>query len=197
MTADAKTQQPAVVEAALQKVLPFAAAADALARRMVGKVLALAVLGLIASLGITLACVDAFGWGLKAALMIFVVLVVPAAVLWKMHGTLRGVIGLPQRLVDTAGRLVGRAAELKQLYDSRPDVRDIARAAPGFRSIWQAGRNLLDAKSLGDEAQAITSEVAGAAVVANPVFAIVLAGASLLAIAQAVVACVVGLVYIF
>lgn len=197
MTVEAESELPAAVNAALQKALPFATAADALARRIVGKVRALALIGSLAALGVTFACADTFDWKLPAALVTFALLIVPAAILWKLHGTLLNAVGLPQRLGETAGRLLGKTSELKRFYDGRPDAGGTDAPRPGFRQIWRTGKGVFEAKWLDEKVQAIAADVAGAAVVANPVFAILLTGASAVTIALSGLACVIGLAYLF
>jgi hypothetical protein len=186
----------AAAEAILSKVLPFASAADALARRIVGKVRALALLGFMAALWITIACTDTFKWDLGAALITFLLIALPAAILWKLHGMLRKAIGLPQRLTDRARQLSGKVIELKQAHGSRSRVASVDAPASGFRQIWRTSRSVLEVKSLGDEAQVVVSDVAGSVVLANPIFAIVLAGTAGITLVLVGVAGVIGLAYL-
>jgi hypothetical protein len=189
------TLDPERLDALLQKVLPFASVADAFARRSVGKVRTLALLGLLAAGWICYACADTFGWGLRTLLIVFPFVALPAAVLWQMQRTLRATIGLPQRIRDTAMGMVGKAEEYRERFAKRHALDPVAQR-PRLTHLWRTGKALLEVKSLGDEAQQIVSTSAGAMVVANPVFLIVFGCATAAVLVIVGVAGIVGLAYV-
>ena len=166
---------PDRLDAVIQKVLPFASAVDAFARRSVGKVRALAMLGLLSAGWTAYACADTFRLSLTTALVVLALLAIPGALLWKMQRTLRTTIGLPQRIRDTALGMAGKAAQYRERFAKR-DPLDPAAEQSGLRRLWRTGKAVLEVKALGDEAQQIVSASAGAIVVANPLFLILLVG---------------------
>jgi hypothetical protein len=180
--------------ALLEKVLPFARTADALARRIVGKVRTLALLGALAALWIVYACVRSFDWSLATALAVFVPVALPAVALWKMHGVLRSTVGLPERIVDTATRMQSKFAEYRQWNESRQA--SAAEVKPKFRQLWDASKQLLQLKALGDDAQKIASVAGGALVLANPMFAVLLGIAAASTVVVVLIAAVTAFVYL-
>jgi hypothetical protein len=124
-----KPLDSARLDAVLEKVLPFARIADALARGSVGKVRTLAQLGVLAAVWIAYACADTFGWQLATLVPVFVLTVIPAALLWKIHSTLHATVGLPQRIIDCAARVADKASEFRQhLNEQRGSPRPIRRS---------------------------------------------------------------------
>jgi hypothetical protein len=194
-TAETTSSDPTQLESLLGKVIPFARTAEGLARRCVGKVRTLAIFGVLSAVWITYVCAATFDWTLATALAVFVPLIIPSAVLWKLYGMLSSVIGLPQRITDTAGRLYDKAAEHRSMYESRGRV-DHNEPKPKFRQLWQTSMSLLEVKALTDETREVVSLAGGALVLANPVFAIVLASVSVITLLLAVIAAVVGLIYL-
>ncbi len=183
------------LDAVIQKVLPFASVADAFARRSVGKVRTLAMLGLLAAGWIVFACTDTFEWALTTVLVIFPILAIPGALLWKMQRTLQSTIGLPQRIRETAIGMAGKAGEYRERFAKRHPL-DPTAERPGLRRLWRTGKAVLEVKALGDEAQEIVSAAAGAMVMANPVFLILLAGSMAVVFALVGVSGVVALAYL-
>jgi hypothetical protein len=186
---------PERLDSVVQKVLPFAGAADAFARRSVGKVRTLAMLGLGAAGWLCFACSDTFDWSLTTALIVFPFLALPGALLWKMQRTLQATIGLPQRIRDTALGMAGKAAEYRERFARRHPL-DPTAQRPGLMQLWRTGKAVLEAKALGDEAQEIVSASAGAMVMANPLFLVMLASAMAAVFALIAAAGIVGLAYI-
>jgi len=193
--AEAATPDRAQLDGLLGKVIPFAKAADALACRTVGKVRTLALLGMVSSLWIAYACTSTFDWRLATTLIVFVPLTIPSAILWKIHGMLSSVVGLPQRIADTAYRLHGKAIEYRELYESRSHPNPID-TKPKFRQLCQTGRSFLEARALTGEAQEIVTLAGGAVALANPVFAIVLACTSAVTLLLISMAAAIGLAYL-
>jgi hypothetical protein len=189
------TLDPERLDALLQKVLPFASVADAFARRSVGKVRTLAMLGVLAAGWICYACADTFDWGLRTLLIVFPLVALPAAVLWQMQRTLRATIGLPQRVRDTAMGMLGKAEEYRERFAKRHPQDPVAQK-PRLSQLWRTGKALLEVKALGDEAQKIVSVAAGAMVVGNPVFLIVFGVAVAVVVVIVGVAGIVGLTYV-
>jgi hypothetical protein len=190
-----KPLDSARLDAVLEKVLPFARIADALARGSVGKVRTLAQLGVLAAVWIAYACADTFGWQLATLLPVFVLTVIPAALLWKIHSTLHATVGLPQRIIDCAARVADKASEFRQHYESRSQPSHVV-TRPKFRQLWRAGKALLEIKALSDETREIVSLAGGALVLANPIFAIVLACATAAALVLTGIAAIVGVAYV-
>ena len=104
-------------------------------------------------------------------------------------------IGLPQRVIDCATALAGKAVEYRQLYDSRGEA-SAAPPRPKFRELWRTGKSLLEIKALGGEGKQIVSLVAGTLVFANPAFAIVLAGAAGTTVGLVGIAAIIGLAFV-
>ena len=194
VAAVAQTDAQARLDALLDKVMPFANVADALARRTVGRVRTLALLGLFAAIWLAYACGGAFDWGLGGTLTLFLPLVIPAAVLWRIHGMLRSVIGAPQRIASAAARAYGKAVEYRELYERR-EQRDVG-AKVGFRELWRTATSVLEVKTLTDEGQELVALIGGALVLANPLFGIVLAAGSILTLLLVLVAALVGVAYL-
>lgn len=184
----------------VDKLLSFARAAESVAKRLVGKVRALALLGLLAAGWLTYACVMTFEMSLATALIVAAVLFVAPALLWKLYGTLNSTIGLPQRVTDTAARIMSKANEYRAYYQSLPQSGadpDQSKSKPTLRKLWQTGKSLLEAKSLGGEAQELVAQAGGALVLTNPLFAIVLGVASAASLLLFLIAVVVGLAFLF
>lgn len=190
-----KPAEPARLDALIQKVLPFATMADAFARRTVGKVRTLAMLGLLASGWIAYACTDTFDLGLATLLIMFAVIALPAAILWKVHGVLADTIGLPQRIRDTAMRAVGKAEEYRQQFATKHPL-DPSAQKPRLKHLVRAGKVMFEVKALGDEAQDLVSASAGAMVLANPMFLIVFAVTMGLVFVLIGIAAIVALAYV-
>jgi hypothetical protein len=165
---------PERLDSVIQKMLPFAGVADAFARRSVGKVRSLAMLGLGAAGWLGFACADTFDWSLTTVLIVFPFLALPGALLWKMQRTLQATIGLPQRIRDTALGMAGKASEYRERFAKRHPL-DPTAQRPGLMQLWRTGKAVLEMKALGDEAQEIVSASAGAMVMANPAFLVMLA----------------------
>lgn len=174
--------------------MPFAKVADALARRTVGKVRTLSLLGLLAAIWLAYACAGAFEWSLGGVLALLLPLVIPAAVLWKIHGMLRSVIGVPQRIANAAARACGKAVEYRELYERREQRG--AGAKVGFRELWRTAKSVLELKALADEGQDLVAAIGGALVLANPLFGIVLAVGSVLTLLLVLVAALVGVAHL-
>ncbi len=183
------------LDAVIQKLLPFAGAADAFARRSVGKVRTLAMLGLGAAAWLCFACADTFAWSLKATLIAFALLAIPGAVLWKMQRTLQASIGLPQRIRDTTVAMADKAAEYRERFAKRHPLDPTAQRT-GLVQLWRTGKAVLEVKALGDEAREIVSASAGAMVMANPLFLILLGCAMAVVSAMVAAAGLVGLAYV-
>lgn len=183
------------LDAIVQKVLPFASAADAFARRSLGKVRTLAMLGLLAGAWISYACADTFDWRLPTFLIMLPIFALPPALLWKIPRTLHATIGLPQRIHETATRFAGKAAEYRQRYANRHPL-DPTAQKPRLKQLWQAGQVMLEVRSMGGEAQEIVSASAGALVLANPLFLVVLGCATATAMVLIGVAAIVAVAYI-
>jgi ABC-type multidrug transport system fused ATPase/permease subunit len=193
-------QLPEQLRGLLDNLLGFARAAEAVAQRLVGKVRTVAVLGLTAAAWLTYACVETFDLSLMTALIVAVVLFVVPAVLWKLHGTLHSVIGLPQRVTDTAARMTSKATEYRAYYQSLQQTRadpDQSKRKPTLRQLWNTGKSILDAKALGGEAQELVAQVGGALALTNPIFAIALGIASAVSLLLFAIAMIVGLAYLF
>jgi hypothetical protein len=186
---------PQRLDSVIQKVLPFAGVADAFARRSVGKVSTLAMLGLGAAGWLCFACADTFDWSLTTVLIVFPLLAIPGALLWKMQRTLQATIGLPQRIRDTALGMAGKTAEYRDRFARRHPL-DPTAQRPGLLQLWRTGKAVLEVKALGDKAQEIVSASAGAMVMANPLFLIVLAGALAAVFVLIGAAGIVGLAYV-
>jgi hypothetical protein len=186
---------PERLDAVIQKLLPFAGAADAFARRSVGKVRTLAVLGLGSAAWLCFACADTFAWSLKTTVIVLPLLAIPGALLWKMQRTLQATIGLPQRIRDTALRMAGKATEYRERFAKRHPL-DPADQRSGLAQLWRTGKAVLEVKALGDEAREIVSVSAGAMVRANPLFLILLGGAMAVVFSLTAAAGVVGLAYL-
>ena len=196
----ARKVSPEQLKGLLDKLLGFARAAEVVAKRLVGKVRTVAVLGLAAAAWLTYACVDTFDLSLTTALIVAVVLFIVPAVLWKLHGTLRSVIGLPQRVTDTATRMTSKATEYRAYYQTLQQTRadpDQSKSKPTLRQLWNTGKSILDAKALGGEAQELVGQAGGALVLTNPIFAIVLGVTSAVSLLLFVIAVFVGLAYLF
>jgi hypothetical protein len=184
------------LDAVLQQILPFAETADALARRTLGKVRTLALLGALAALWIAYTSTVTFEWRLPTLLFAFVITAIPAALLTKIHGMLRATIGLPHRIIECATGLAGKAVEHRQVFENRSKTGG-AVERPKFRQLWHTGKSLLDLKMLGDEAKEVAALTGGALVLANPIFAIVLACATAATLVLVAIAAIIGLAYVF
>lgn len=196
IAADTSTAERQRLKGLIEKVLPVARVADGIARRSVGKVGKVALLGTLAAAWLSCACVMTFAWGLASALTLLIVLMVPSLVLWKIHATLKTVVGLPARMVDTCDRLFGKFTEYRQLYAERGSV-PVQSQKPRFKEIWKSTRSLLELKALNDEGREIFTTLGGAVVMTNPLFAIVLFAATTVAMLVIGIAIIVGLAFIF
>lgn len=201
MTASTSTIETAVaersqIEGLLSRVIPLATTADALARRTVGRIRTVALLGLLSAAWLTYACATRFDWGLASAFVMFTLLAIPTAVLWKMYGMLNAVVGLPQRITDTTTRLYGKTIEYRELYESRgrPGATE---GKPKFKQLWQTAKSFLEARALTNEAQEIVTLAGGALVLANPLFGIVLGCTTAVTLLLSAIAGLVGLAYVF
>lgn len=187
------------IQAALEAVLPYARIADGLARRMVGKVGTIAMLGFVAAGWLATACAMTFDWGLVTALILFFFLVAPAAVLWKIHSVLRSTVGLPQRVVDTANRAYEKSNELRQAHVARASLAT-ADASSGsrsrFKDLWKAARSVLEIKSLSDEARELVAALGSSIAIANPAFAFALFIAMGISLLLTLIASLVALAFI-
>lgn len=182
------------IEALLARVMPVAKGAEGIACAIVNKVRNVALLGSASALWLTLASALSFNWGLTAAVSMLVPMLVPSLILWKIHGTLRGVVGLPERLVATSDRMFGKYAEYRELHLERQLVSEKKKTK--FRELWRTARSMLELKSLGDQGREVWGTMAGAIVMASPVFAIVLAVCVALCLVMVGVAAIVGLVFV-
>jgi hypothetical protein len=183
-------------EALIEKVVPVAQAADAIACRIVGKVRTVALVGSLAACWLAYACVSTFELGLAAAVTLLVTLLIPSLILWKIHGTLRGAVGLPQRVTATSEQLFGKFAEYRQLYVERQSATTASKTKPRFKQLWGTARELYELKSLGNEGRELWGALAGALVMANPLFAIVLFVAMTICLLMAGIAAFVGLAFL-
>jgi hypothetical protein len=186
---------PERLDAVIQKLLPFAGVADAFARRSVGKVRTLAMLGLGSAAWLCFACADTFDWSLTTTLVALPLLAIPGALMWKMQRTLQATIGLPQRIRDTALGMAGKATEYRERFAKRHPLDPTARKS-GLVQLWRTGKAVLEVKALGDEAQEIVSASAGAMVMANPLFLIALGCAMVAVFVLIASAGIVGLAYV-
>jgi hypothetical protein len=182
------------LNALLDKVLPFARTAEAVARRLAGKVRTLAVLGVVAAVWLIYACYLTFDLSWTALLPLGVTVLIAPLALLRVVAMLRSVIGLPQRIADTVNRVAGKANEYRELYNSRPQT--IAAAKPTLRQLWSTGKSLLEAKGLTDEAKEIASLTGGALAIANPVFAIMLSVTAIVTVLIVMVAAVVAIAHL-
>lgn len=197
VSAETSDSSESRMRAALDAILPFARAADALARRTVTKVRTTALLGILSALGITAACVYTFEWGLAAAITLVAFLILPGAVLWKLHGVLRSSVGLPQRIVDTAVGAYDRTNELRAHYLDRSVEPPAEEKKSRFRDLWKATRKIREIKHLSDEARELVAIAGKSIAVANPAFAIALLIASALSLLITLIAALVGLAFVF
>jgi len=181
----------AKLTALLDKVLPFARAADAVARRLAGKVSNLALIGLVSGVWLCFACWQRFDLSAAALLPIAALILAGPLVLLKLASTLRSVIGLPQRVVDTGSRIIGKANEYRQLAAARQA--DSESRKPTLRELWSTGRSLLEVKGLTDESKEIVALAGSALAISNPLFAALLAITSIVTIVVIIIGVVVGL----
>ena len=185
------------IQTALEAVLPYARIADGLARRMVGKVGTIAMLGFVAAGWLATACALTFDWGLVTALILFFFLVAPAAVLWKIHSVLKNTVGLPQRVVDTANRAYEKSNELRQAHVARPSLAATDTSSRSrFKDLWKAARSVLEIKSLSDEARELVAALGSSIAIANPAFAFALFIAMGISLLLTLIASLVALAFI-
>ena len=124
------------------------------------------------------------GWRLGLALVVLVLLVLPAGVLLLFWAGLRELIGMPDRLVEMAGQGEDRAGDL---LESATDTAEPRR----YRRAWRFFRSLIDLRGLLLDSKALLLQFTVVARVANPVFigallaAFVLSGLLILAAAVA------------
>jgi hypothetical protein len=184
----------------IAKIESFVKTAEAVAERNVGKVRTLALLDLLAAVWLGYASYDSFGWGWAPAFVVFATVAAPALVLWKIHGTLKPMIGLPQRLTDSIAQLYGKAAAYKQQLDDRGDAAAAPsgkRSKPRFAELWETGKLIADLKGLSGEAREIALEAGGALVLANPIFPVVLGVTTAVAGFVVTLGIVVAVAYLF
>ena len=187
------------------KALGFANAADALAKRLVGKVRTSALVGFVSAAWLTYACVATFDLGLTGSVLVLLSLCVVPMVLWKSYATLRDIVGLPERLNHQRTALLAKLNQGQAYYNSlsepgrqsNPYASDSGNKRPTLRQMWRTGKWMLDAKSLGDDAQVLVSEVGAALILTNPIFAIVLTIATALVGIMTVVAVLTALAHLF
>lgn len=191
----ASLERPRQLDELLGTIMPFVKVADALARRTVGKVRTLAMIGLLAALWIAYASGNAFGWRAGATLVLFFAIAIPSAVLWKIHGMLSSTIGLPQRTIDTAARVYGMSVEHSARYESRGMLHG-TRSKPALREMYRTARSVLELKALTDEAREIVALAGSALVLANPLFGILLLVSAAVTALLALVGAIVGLAYL-
>ena len=183
-------------EVLLGKILPVAKVADAIARRSVGKVGAIAWMGMLAAAWLSWACAQTFEWGLAPTLTMLVTLALPSLLLWKIHSMLKSAVGLPARVSDTFDRLFGKFAEYRQLYAERAAA-PAGAGKPRFRELWRTARSLYELKTLGDEGQELLVTLGGAMAMTNPLFAVVLFVSMIIAMLIVFAAAIVGLAFMF
>jgi hypothetical protein len=184
------------LNAVLEKILPFARTAEAIAQRLVGKVKTLALFGTFAAGWLIYACYAAFDLSWAMLLPIAVVILAAPLVLIYAYCLLRATVGLPQRITTTANRTLGKVSEYRELYDSRAQLA-VAATKPKLKHLRSVGKTLLEAKGLGDDAMEVVSIASGALAIANPVFAFVLAIASVVTVIIIVAGALVGVAHLF
>jgi hypothetical protein len=183
----------------IAKIESFVRTAEAVAERNVGKVRTLAALDLLAAVWLGYAFYNSFDWGWAPAFVVFATVATPALVLWKIHGTLKPMIGLPQRLTGSIARLHDKAAAYKQQLDDRGAAATVSSgqsSKPRFAELWETGKLIAELRGLSGEAREIALEAGSALVLANPIFPIVLGVTSTLAAIAVTLGIVVGGVYL-
>ena len=185
------------LQALLDKLMAFATTAEAVALRLVGKVRTLALIGLGGGLWLTYALTDTFNMGTSLWLAIGAILIAAPLILLKMSGTLQDIVGLPQRITDTANSIMGKAKEARAYYANSQAKTAKPNQRPTLRQLWHSTKWMLGAKALGDDAQRLVGQAAGALVVTNPIFAVVLVIASVLSVLMIAIAVIVLLAYLF
>jgi hypothetical protein len=179
-SAPVRASKVAAVGALIEKVLPYARATDAVARRLVSKVQGLSLCGVASGSWLLYACRQHFE--LNWPVLVFVGLFILAAplVLLKQATLLRSIIGLPQRLVETGNRIMGKAQEYRHRATAKDEGQESRK--PTLRSLWTASRAMLEVKGITDESREIVALAGSAFLVGNPVFAVVLGIASALTV---------------
>ncbi len=177
------------------RLLEAAQLAERIAAKSLGKVRLLFLLGVLSALWLAYAIGQAFGFNLVPALLVFALLASPAAMVGWLYFSLRSAQGLPQRVNGLLVRLQARAGEYQK--SAAPPVAGSAGAGGKLFDLLRLGRMLVEVQSLSGEAREITAVFAGVALVANPLFFIVilLSGAATLALMTA--ALISGLFHVF
>jgi hypothetical protein len=184
------------LEELVGRAMPIARVADAIASRTVNKVKGVALLGSLAALWLTYVCATTFEVSLTAALALLVPLLIPSLVLWKIYGTLRDVVGLPERLIATTDRLFGKFSEYRRAYAER-NTTSAVKTKPKFKDLWRTAATVLELRSLGNEGRELWQTMSGAIVMGTPLFAIVLFATMIICLLLTLIAAIVGLVVMF
>jgi hypothetical protein len=124
-------------------------------------------------------------------------LIAAPLILLKMSGTLHDIIGLPQRITNTANSILGKAKEAREYAVSSPANNVAPNKGPTLRQLWHSAKWMMGAKALGDDAQRLVAQAAGALVVTNPFFAVVLFVASAVSGLLVAIAVIVVLAHLF
>jgi hypothetical protein len=182
-------------EAVIEKLLQVARMAEAVALRSNKKVRSLAFGGILSACWLTYYFIHTFALSLPNALWIFVLLAVPGLVLGKMYLTLKGTVGLPQRLLGVIDKIKGKTAEFHQKFESQKQLNPV-NSKPRFSDLWRLGKTLFEVKSLSDEAREMVSLLGGATILLNPVFAGIMAVAGAITVLLFITAVITGLLYV-
>ncbi|HEU0199286.1 MAG TPA: hypothetical protein VFR86_02520 [Burkholderiaceae bacterium] len=180
--------------AAVERLVRIAQAAETVALRSVSKVRTMFLIGLLASVWLTYFVQRALDAGPWTALLVFVVLALPPLLLFKLYRALHEIVGLPQRLRETIAQVKGKTAEFQQRFRAQAPAPGEVRGR--FSDLLRLGRTALEVKSFGDEAQDILAVFGSALAVANPLFLVVMAGATAVTLVLLLAALGTGLVYL-
>ena len=176
------------------RLLDAARLAETIADKSLGKVRLLFLLGVLSALWLTYVMGKAFSFGLWPTLILFSVVILPAAMMGWLYFSLRSAQGLPQRINGLLVKLQSRAGEFRQLPET-PHPQDTGSGR--LSGLLQLGRMIAEVSSLSGEAREITAAFAGVVMITNPLFIFFLflaGGATLVLITAALIS---GIFHVF
>jgi hypothetical protein len=182
-------------ESAVERLVGIAQAAEVVALGSVRKVRTMFLIGIAAAAWLTYYAQRTFDFTLLSTVLVFVIVALPPLLLFNFYRALREIVGLPQRLRATIDDIKGKTAEYQQRFQAHAQARAESRKAK-FSDLVRLGKTLLEVKNFGAEATDIIAVFGSALAVANPLFLLVMAGATAVTVVLLLLALATGLVHL-
>ena len=189
------SQENSATQSTLAKLVPtligFAKTAESLAERFKGAVLWGTVSGGLAAAWLAFFTHGVWHFSVTVALIVGVVLGVPAMILGWCGSVLDDAVGMPQRILDWAQRAKGYAG------DAKARIQGAKESASRFKDLWSLGSLSVDLAMMGSDARELMGIVGGTLALTNPVFLFALIGSVLSIGLLDLLALISGLFYLF